>query len=142
MDARNLERDIEQFLAAHHVMTLATTGEGGVAHAASLMFAAEHLSLYWMSDSAARCRMRVTKHSVFADDLGNLGYQERLKHLEVIRSGARAYMVMCEAAPDKLPEREILDYNADEVFEGGSLIAINGDSWLELNHRVAAKAYQ
>ena len=84
--------------------------------------------------------MRVTKHSVFADDLGNLGYQERLKHLEVIRSGARAYMVMCEAAPDKLPEREILDYNADEVFEGGSLIAINGDSWLELNHRVAAKA--
>ena len=54
MDARNLERDIEQFLAAHHVMTLATTGEGGVAHAASLMFAAEHLSLYWMSDSAAR----------------------------------------------------------------------------------------
>ncbi len=54
MDAQNLKHDIEQFLAAYHVMTLATTGEDGVVHAASLMFVAEDLSLYWMSDSAAR----------------------------------------------------------------------------------------
>jgi len=83
--------------------------------------------------------MRVTKHAVFAEDLSNLGYQERLRQLELVRSGSPSFMVMCEPNPTKLPEREILDFNREEVFRGGALIEIEGDSWLELSERVAAK---
>ena len=83
--------------------------------------------------------MRVTKHAVFAEDLSNLGYQERLRQLELVRAGSPSFMVMCELNPAKLPEREILDFNREEVFRGGSLIEIEGDSWLELVERVAAK---
>jgi hypothetical protein len=82
--------------------------------------------------------MRVTKHAIFADDLGNSGYRERLKHLDAIREKGRSYMVMCTADPKKLPEREILIYDED-LFEGGAIIDIDGDSWLELGPRVSAK---
>jgi hypothetical protein len=96
----------------------------------------------WQDETAlheARRYMRVTKHTVFADDLANLGYQERLRHLGLVRGGARSYMIMCEPDPARLPAREILDYNREEVFEGGALIEIAGDSWLELKQRVPAR---
>ena len=42
---------IEQFLEAHHVMSLATAGESG-AHVVSLMYARIGFALCWMSDPA------------------------------------------------------------------------------------------
>ncbi len=54
MDAQELKRGIEEFLAAHHVATLATATGEGTAHAASLMYAVDGLSLLWMSDPATR----------------------------------------------------------------------------------------
>lgn len=44
---------IEEFLDAHHVMTLATAGDSAP-HAASLMFARKGFALYWTSDPLAR----------------------------------------------------------------------------------------
>jgi len=41
------------FLACHHVMSLATT-VGGEVHAASLMYAHDGLTLYWVSDPETR----------------------------------------------------------------------------------------
>jgi uncharacterized protein YhbP (UPF0306 family) len=49
----DLAARIEAFLDAHHVMTLATVGDSG-AHAASLMYAREGLTLYWTSDPQSR----------------------------------------------------------------------------------------
>ena len=83
--------------------------------------------------------MRVTKHAAFAQDLSNLGYQERLRQIELVRSGSPSFMVMCEPNPAKLPERKILDFNREEVFRGGELIELEGDSWLEFGERVVAK---
>jgi uncharacterized protein len=65
---------IESFLAAHHVMTLATVGDCG-AHAASLMYAQAGFVLYWTSDPATRhsihlerdARVAVTIASDYAD---------------------------------------------------------------------------
>jgi len=54
MDSVALKAEIEAFLAAHHVMTLATAGDGGVPHAASVMYAVDGLSLYWMSKPDTR----------------------------------------------------------------------------------------
>ena len=48
-----LDKRIAEFLAAHHVMTLATCGVGAV-HAVSLMYALDGLSLIWMSDPKSR----------------------------------------------------------------------------------------
>lgn len=44
---------IEVFLAAHHVMSLATIGSDGP-HAASLFYACDGFVLIWISDSASR----------------------------------------------------------------------------------------
>ncbi len=48
-----LNKRIAEFLAVHHVVTLATS-EGGAVHAASLMYAPDGLSLIWMSDPKSR----------------------------------------------------------------------------------------
>lgn len=48
-----LDKRIAEFLAAHHVVTLATGG-GGAVHAASLMYALDGFSLIWMSDPKSR----------------------------------------------------------------------------------------
>jgi uncharacterized protein len=53
MSESPLEKRIADFLAAHHVMTLATGG-GSTAHAASLMYALDGFSLVWMSDPKSR----------------------------------------------------------------------------------------
>ena len=82
--------------------------------------------------------MRVSKHAHFADDQANLGYQERIEHIKLIRQGARCYLVMCEANQEKLPIREIKDFNSDDIFLAGRHVEIGGDSWLELAARVPA----
>jgi hypothetical protein len=89
---------------------------------------------------AGRRFMRVTKHEVFVDDQSNLGYQERLQQLDLVRSGAKAYLVMCEANPNLLPEREIRDFNSDDVFLAGEVLQLDGNTWLELKGRVSARS--
>jgi uncharacterized protein YhbP (UPF0306 family) len=48
-----LSRRIGTFLAAHHVMSLATLGPNGP-HATSLFYACDGLALLWVSDSDAQ----------------------------------------------------------------------------------------
>jgi len=52
MDAETLKREIEQFLAAHHVINLGTLP--AAPHMASLMYAIEGLSLIWESKPDTR----------------------------------------------------------------------------------------
>ena len=47
---------------------------------------------------------------------------------------------MCEANQERLPIREIQDFNADEVFSIGRIVEIDGDSWVELGSRVSARS--
>ena len=66
MNTANLSLEIEAFLAAHHVVSLATTDDDGGPHAACVMYALDGLRLYWMSDPESRhsrhigARSRVT----------------------------------------------------------------------------------
>ena len=82
----------------------------------------------------------LTRHSAFVTDPGNLGYQERLRQIEVIRSGAKCYVVMREPVEARLPERVIKAFNSDEVFRTGSVVDFDGDIWLELLERVRAQS--
>lgn len=65
----------------------------------------------------------------------NLGYAERLKHVELIRSGSPSYMVMCQARDIGANPREVASFDRNDVFVGGRLIDINGDYWLERSAR-------
>jgi|HubBroStandDraft_4_1064222.scaffolds.fasta_scaffold00989_14 hypothetical protein len=59
------------------------------------------------------------------------GYQERVRHVEAIRNGARGYMLMCEAADLSTLPRTIKRVNDSEVFVGGELRLMDDDWWLE-----------
>ena len=56
-----LDKRIAEFLAAHHVVTLATC-EGGAVHAASLMYALDGFSLIWMSDPKSRHSQEIERN--------------------------------------------------------------------------------
>ncbi len=49
----NLSQEIQSFLAAHHVMSLATYGAAG-AHATNLFYACDGLALIWVSEPDAQ----------------------------------------------------------------------------------------
>jgi len=49
-------------------------------------------------------------------------------------------MIMCEPDPARLPVRDILDFNKDEVFRAGRVHEMDGDTWLELAARVPARS--
>jgi uncharacterized protein YhbP (UPF0306 family) len=51
--SRKLEQQVSGFLAAQHVMSLATLGSSGP-HAANLFYACDGLALIWVSDSDTR----------------------------------------------------------------------------------------
>ena len=80
--------------------------------------------------------MMITHHEKFADDSENLGYQERLKHVELIRLGAKCYMVMCVAENPSASPRNIKSFNDKEVFIGGDLCEMDGDTWVKVKERV------
>lgn len=91
----------------------------------------------WQDKTRGRA-FRVTHHAVFADDLSNLGYQERLVHLRMIRNNPQlaSFMIVCVARDVMAIPRGIREFNAREVFVGGALSADDrGDSWLEYVER-------
>jgi uncharacterized protein len=83
MNVQELRGHIDDLLAAQHVMSLATTGKHGEAHAASLFYAVDGLSLVWTSDPATRhsqhvegpCRVAATIAPDCADFLAVRGLQ-------------------------------------------------------------------
>ena len=85
-----------------------------------------------------KLHVMVTAHQWFADDPGNLGDVERLRHLDAIRAGLRAFAVMCVAADPRESPRRISKFNRDELFVGGTLRTEDGEEWLELTGRVPA----
>jgi hypothetical protein len=47
---------------------------------------------------------------------------------------------MCQTDLNLLPSREIIDFDADDLFLVGELIDREGDVWLEMKERVAARS--
>ena len=68
------------------------------------------------------------------------GYAERLGHVELIRSGAPSYMVMCQARDVHANPREVASFDRNDVFVGGRLVDIEGDYWLERSARRPASS--
>jgi hypothetical protein len=73
----------------------------------------------------------VDNASYFQGESAKLGRAERLGHIELIRAGAQSYMVMCLVVDRNAVPRSVASINDQEVFVGGKLIDVNGDTWLE-----------
>ena len=80
----------------------------------------------------------VVHHAAFVDKPNDLGYQERIRQVDMVRAGARCYIVMVEADPARLPARIIKSYNSDDVFAVGAIRDHGGKEWIELLQRVPA----
>ena len=84
-----------------------------------------------------RLFMRITDHDYFSkNDPANLGWLERLKHVDLIRNDPLVYMVMCVAEDINATPRKVKGFNKNEVFTGGCLVDCDGETWLELGERV------
>jgi hypothetical protein len=78
---------------------------------------------------------QITFHAFYKKNPANLGYAERLTHVDRIRSGAPSFLIMCQAKDVNADPREVATFNHGEVFVGGRLVEIAGDSWLEWTGR-------
>lgn len=83
--------------------------------------------------------MMIAHHERYVENEDNLGYQERLAHIELIKSGAKCYMFMCLAENVNASPRKILSFNEREVFIGGSIIEHDGNTYIELIDRHAIR---
>lgn len=87
-----------------------------------------------------RLFMRITANDYFQNnDPSNLGWQERLRHIDLIRNGIASYMIVCVAKDVSAIPREVQSFNKNEVFQGGQLIDADGDTWLELGERIRVR---
>ena len=88
--------------------------------------------------------VQVTHLEKYGDGRGrdNLGYAERLGHVDMIRKGAKSYLVMCLAQDPSVHDspRVIKSFNSKDLFVGGPLHEIDGDSWVEIVDRVQVSA--
>lgn len=79
-----------------------------------------------------RRAVRITDNQFFADTPDNLGYSERLRHIDLIRMGNRSFMIMCLAHDVNANPRTIQSFNDREVFVGAAVFEHDGESWLEV----------
>ena len=106
-------------------------------------------------DKDGRIHMLVCPAVTHSDEESeNLGFQERVRHTESIRSGKPCFMVMCLAKDVEDPKRTILDFDDRDIFIGGDIIetpkdfqfppktsdrarflARNGATWVQLAGR-------
>ncbi|AXA83673.1 hypothetical protein DCD74_02295 [Lysobacter oculi] len=88
--------------------------------------------------------VQITHLEKYGDGRGrdNLGYAERLAHVELIRNGAKTYFVMCRAKDPSVHDapRQIASFNDKEIFIGGPVLTIDGETWVEIVDRVPASA--
>jgi hypothetical protein len=64
------------------------------------------------------------------------GYRERLQHVEHIRGGAAAFLIMCVAEDVTTVPRKVKQFNHENVFRGGGLRKIAGEWWIEVGERL------
>lgn len=83
--------------------------------------------------------MMITHHDKHKGEINNLGYKERNKQVELVKSGAPCYMIMCQAVDIKAVPRKIKSFNKNDIFIGGKTIEKDGDTWIEMLDRVPVK---
>ncbi len=76
--------------------------------------------------------VQVTRHAMHGSSPRKPGPREREEHVELVRGGARCYLVIGEAADPTARPRRLARFNADEVFVAGQVVQLDGDRWVEV----------
>lgn len=79
--------------------------------------------------------MQLTHHQAFVGRENYRGYQERLSHVEILRTGAKCHMIMCIPKDAKTEPREIKAFIEREIFVAGDVIEHDGDYWASIAAR-------
>ena len=80
--------------------------------------------------------VRVAARSKYPEDSEDKGWNERLRHIDLIRSNAKCYLVICIAKDVDANPRAVKEFIEDRVFVGGAVTEHNGDSWIGLGSGV------
>ena len=87
-----------------------------------------------------RSLVQVTFHKLFESDPTNLGYAERVRHVDQISRGAKCYLVLCKAKDVNASPRVMASYNDRDLFEVGEIVQRTGDAWATYTARVGVMA--
>ena len=79
---------------------------------------------------------QITDYAKYANGPYQPGWEERLKHIDLVRKGAKCYLVMCRAKDPDVSPRQIDGWIKKDVFVGGGLREVKGDTWIEAVRRI------
>lgn len=85
-----------------------------------------------------RTYVQLTHLGKYGDERGlkNPGYAERLRHVQMIRGGAKLFLIVCTPVTPHGSPRKIREFSEEFLYEGGNPINYNGDSWVEIGSKV------
>jgi putative restriction endonuclease len=76
-------------------------------------------------------RYTLVDNATYFGEAVGLGRAERLEHIELIRAGGPSFMVMGRAVDRNVSPRVIASIDQNDVFVGGELKVLSGDTYLE-----------
>ena len=97
----------------------------------------------WQDETTTRDGLllaRLTYNDKFKDNPENLGFKERNEHINLIKSGRTAILVMCKAVDPQQEPQSIASFNKREVFKGSTLQEFGGDYWIQIDERLSVKS--
>jgi hypothetical protein len=83
-------------------------------------------------DHEGRPYVLIRRLSDHPKDSRNLGYRERLRHVETVRGGAACYLVLCTARDVNADPRRIDRFDDEHLFVGGELLDRGRELWIEI----------
>jgi hypothetical protein len=84
--------------------------------------------------------VQLTLHSRFAGGK-NPGYQERLRHIELIKSNHKGYAIICEPVDKNSIPRKIKSYDRERLYPITKIFEINGDDWGVIGEPIEISKY-
>ena len=84
--------------------------------------------------------VRLTNQALF-EGQGNLGYEERKRHIARIREGAPTYCIFCEPKDRQAEPKKIKSIIDKYLYPGLSLVEHQGDVWLQLGQPVPIQPF-
>lgn len=83
--------------------------------------------------------MKATHRWAYRENGSSPGFREREEHVRRIRRGAPCYLVFCRAVDRNARPRKIESFNTSEVFPGGRMVELDGETWIEVLPGVPVK---
>lgn len=80
--------------------------------------------------------VQLTHLQKYPYDPKNLGYNERVKHVEAIQQGATCLLILCEAIDPEATTRAIKRFTRDPLYRGELLVQHDQDWWIEVGDDV------